>query len=105
MYAVIESGGKQYRVEKGDVIDIELTETSGKKDDTVTFDRVLMIGGDGSPRVGTPLVDGASVSGELVDRVRGAKVRVFKKKRRKGYKRLRGHRQELLRVRIDSIEV
>ncbi len=104
MYAVIETGGKQYRVEQGDVLDVELTETSGKNDDTVTFDRVLMVGSGADSRVGTPTVDGASVTAELVGEVRGSKVRVFKKKRRKGYKRLNGHRQDLMRVRIDSIQ-
>ena len=104
MYAVIETGGKQYRVEQGDVIDVELMELSGKDSKKITFERVLMIGGD-SPAVGTPLVAGAQVTGELVTPLRGPKIRVFKKKRRKGYKRLNGHRQDLLRVRIDKIKV
>ena len=103
MYAVIETGGKQYRVEKGDVIDVELVERTGKNASKVTFDRVLMIGGD-KPSVGTPLVAGAAVTGEVVDPIRAPKIRVFKKKRRKGYKRLSGHRQDLLRVRIDKIK-
>ena len=67
-------------------------------------DRVLMVGGEGEPRVGSPTLDGASVSASLVDAVRGPKILVFKKKRRKGYKRLRGHRQDLHRVRIDAID-
>lgn len=103
MYAVIETGGKQYRVEQGDVIDVELTERSGKGANKVTFDRVLMIGGE-APKIGTPLVGGAQVTGELVHAVRAPKVRVFKKKRRKGYRRTNGHRQDLLRVRIAKIE-
>ncbi len=104
MYAVIETGGKQYRVEEGDVIDIERAEADGSEDSKLTFDRVLMIGGGESVRVGAPVVAGASVSAVLVDEIRGPKIKVFKKKRRKGYKKLQGHRQNLLRVRIDAIE-
>lgn len=103
MYAVIETGGKQYRVEQGDVIDVELVETTGKDSSKVTFDRVLMIGGD-TPAIGTPVLAGAAVTADVVDPIRGRKIRVFKKKRRKGYKRLNGHRQDLLRVRIDKIK-
>lgn len=101
MYAVIETGGKQYRVQQGDVIDVELT----GEGDTIEFDRVLMIGGDGTPRVGNPTVAGARVAGAVIAEVRGPKVKVFKTKRRKGYKRLRGHRQDRLRVRIETISV
>ena len=100
MYAVIETGGKQYRVQQGDVIDVELTETQGDK---VKFDRVLMVGGDEGIQVGDPTVSGASVSGVLENEVRGPKVRVFKRKRRKGYRRTTGHRQDMLRVRIEEI--
>ena len=104
MYAVIESGGKQYRVAKGDVIDVELTPTTGKKTEKVQFDRVLMVGDGDDVKVGTPTVDGASVQATLVERVRGRKVKVFKFKRRKGYRRTQGHRQNYLRVQIDSIQ-
>ena len=104
MYAVIETGGKQYRVEKGDVIDVELAETGGDEGREISFDRVLMIGGGEGVRVGAPVVSGASVSGVLVDEIRAPKIKVFKKKRRKGYKKTQGHRQNLLRVRIDAIE-
>ena len=103
MYAVIETGGKQYRVEKGDVIDVELLAGADEESGPITFDRVLMVGGE-APRVGTPTVSGAQVTGRLVDSIRGPKIRVFKKKRRKGYKRLNGHRQDLLRIRIEKIE-
>lgn len=101
MYAVIETGGKQYRVRKGDVIDIELTETEGDK---VQFERVLMVGGDDGVKVGDPTVAGASVKGVLEDEVRGPKLNVFKHKRRKGYRRKTGHRQDMLRVRIKEIK-
>lgn len=104
MYAVIETGGKQFRVEPGDVIDVELAPVSGKKTQKVMFDRVLLIGDDKGVKVGTPVVSGAAVSAVLVDEVRGPKVRVFKMKRRKGYRRTRGHRQDLLRVKIENIK-
>ncbi len=103
MYAVIETGGKQYRVEPGDVIDIERL-GDALDSDQVEFDRVLMVGG-GEVRVGTPAVDGARVTGTLLSEIRGPKIRIFKMKRRKGYRRSNGHRQDLHRVRIDNIAV
>ena len=102
MYAVIETGGKQYRVSEGDVLDVERT---GDEDGKIEFERVLMVGGEGDVRVGNPVVDGASVTASLVAEARGRKIKVFKKKRRKGYKRTNGHRQDLHRVRIDTITV
>ena len=104
MYAVIETGGKQYRVAKGDVIEIERTELTGKAKTAIQFDRVLMVSGDKGVQVGDPVVGGAKVTGKLLDEIRGQKIIVFKKKRRKGYKRLRGHRQELMRVEIQKIQ-
>lgn len=101
MYAVIETGGKQYRVTPGDVIDVERLPEAGE---TVRFDRVLMIGGEGDARVGNPLLDGAAVTGSLLGDVRGPKIRVFKKKKRSTYRRTRGHRQDYHRVRIDEIQ-
>jgi large subunit ribosomal protein L21 len=102
MYAVIETGGKQYRVAPGDVIDVERGPAVGD-DGAVRFERVLMVGGGDDVSVGTPLVAGALVRASLVDEVRGPKIKVFKKKRRKGYRRTAGHRQDLLRVRIEGI--
>ena len=102
MYAIIETGGKQYRVQAGDIVDVELDASTGE--DAVEFDRVLLVGGDDGIRVGDPLVADANVKGTALDEVRGSKIKVFKKKRRKGYKRTQGHRQGLLRVRIDAIE-
>ncbi|HEX6203870.1 MAG TPA: 50S ribosomal protein L21 [Thermoanaerobaculia bacterium] len=102
MYAVIETGGKQYRVTPGDVIDVERG-AAVDDDGEVRFERVLMVGGDGDVQVGTPLVAGALVRGSLVGEVRGPKIKVFKMKRRKGYRRTAGHRQDLLRVKIDGI--
>ncbi|MEZ5331209.1 MAG: 50S ribosomal protein L21 [Thermoanaerobaculia bacterium] len=101
MYAVIETGGKQYRVQKGDVIDVERS-LGAAEGDEVTFDQVLLVSGDGV-KAGEDAA-GATVSGTVVGEVRGPKVIVFKKKRRKGYKRRNGHRQDLLRVRIEAIE-
>jgi large subunit ribosomal protein L21 len=103
MYAVIETGGKQYRVAQGDVIEIERTELNGKGKDAIQFDRVLMVSSDKGTKVGDPVVGGAKVTGKMLDEIRGQKVIVFKKKRRKGYKVRRGHRQELMRVEIDKI--
>jgi large subunit ribosomal protein L21 len=102
MYAIIQTGGKQYRVEAGDVLDVEL-DASGEGD-SIEFEEVLLVGEGESVRIGAPLVENARVSASLLDDVRGPKLLVFKKKRRKGYKKLAGHRQNLLRVRIDEIQ-
>ncbi|HXO22589.1 MAG TPA: 50S ribosomal protein L21 [Thermoanaerobaculia bacterium] len=102
MYAVIETGGKQYRVEPGDVLDVELLSADGE---SFEFERVLMVGGDSGLQVGKPLVEGARVTASLVSEVRGPKIRVFKKKRRKQYRRTIGHRQDLQRVRIGEIRL
>ena len=105
MYAVIESGGKQYRVSPGDLVDVELlagTET-GKP---VRFDRVLaVVGGDNGPHLGTDALAGAAVTASLVGEVLGPKIRVFKTKRRSTFRRTTGHRQHLHRVRIDEIQL
>ena len=102
MYAIIETGGKQYRVENGDVLDVELdARTDGDK---IEFKNVLLVGGDDDVRIGDPHLADAQVSAVAVAEVRAPKVLVFKKKRRKGYKRLQGHRQNLLRIRIEEIE-
>jgi large subunit ribosomal protein L21 len=102
MYAIIETGGKQYRVTPGDVIEVERgARVDGER---VEFARVLVVGGDGGLRVGKPAIDGALVRGVALGETRGPKIRVFKKKKRKGYRRTKGHRQDLLRVRIEGIE-
>lgn len=103
MYALIETGGKQYRVAPGDVLDVERVAGAGEAGESVEFDRVLMVSGDDGVTVGTPTVAGATVQASVVGEVRGPKIRVFKMKRRKGYRRTRGHRQDLLRVRIEGI--
>ena len=101
MYAVIKTGGKQYRVAKDDVITIERLGVA--PGGAVTFGDVLLIGGAGEPKVGAPLVAGASVSGEVVKELRGPKVLVIKKKRRHNYRRKNGHRQNLVKVKITEI--
>ena len=102
MYAIIKTGGKQYRVQKGDVIDIERLDVG--ENDVVTFDNVLAISDNGDLEMGTPSVKGALVTGNLVADIRGKKVTVFKMKRRKGYRKKQGHRQEISKVKIDEIK-
>ena len=97
-YAVMKTGGKQYRVVADDILEIE--KVAGEAGETVSFDDVLMIGGDGAPTVGSPMIDGASVSAEVIEQKRGRKIIVFKKKRRKNYRRKNGHRQELTKIKI-----
>ena len=101
MYAVIRTGGKQYKVAEGDVIKVE--KLAGAAGDAVIFDQVLALGDDGGLRVGTPVLDSASVSAELLEQIRGEKIIVFKKKRRKNYRRKRGHRQYLTVLRVTDI--
>ena len=103
MYAVIQTGGKQHRVQVGDVIRVE--SLPGKPGDSVVFDRVLVMGEGASTRVGGPTVEGAQVKGTLVEQGRGDKVLVFTFKRRKNSNRKRqGHRQGFTAVKIDAIE-
>lgn len=105
MYAIIRSGGKQYRVAAGDRLQVERDILGSADQDKVTFSEVLMIGGD-SPQVGSPTVQGASVVATIVRETRGDKITVFKKKRRKNHtKRTHGHRQDVVDVRIDSINL
>jgi large subunit ribosomal protein L21 len=100
MFAVIKTGGKQYRVAEKDVITID--KVKGSPGDLVEFAEVLILGGD-NVLVGTPTVTGASVAGEVVEQTRGGKVIAFKKRRRKNSRRKRGHRQELSVIRITEI--
>jgi large subunit ribosomal protein L21 len=104
MYAVIETGGKQYRVQPGDVIDVEKLPAVSEDKPEVLFERVLLVGDGEEVQIGDPEVAGAQVSGVRVADTRGPKLTVFKMKRRKGYRRKRGHRQDLLRVRIEEIQ-
>ena len=103
MYAVIETGGKQYLLENGDLFDHELI--SGlEAGETVTFDKVLLIVDDGEVRVGTPHLDGVKVIGEVREQGRGDKVIVYKYKNKKGYRRKQGHRQSYMKTKITAIE-
>lgn len=101
MFAVIQTGGKQYRVAPGDEILVE--KLDGEAGDSLTFDQVLMMGGDKGVTVGAPLIDGATVTGELVETNRGKKIIVFKKRRRQNYRRKAGHRQWQSLIRISEI--
>ena len=101
MFAVIKTGGKQYRVAAQDVITIQKLEAQAGE--TVTFGEVLMVTRDGSTDVGAPTIAGASVSGEVVRQTRGDKVIAFKKRRRQNSRRKRGHRQDFTVVRITDI--
>jgi len=101
MRAIIATGGKQYCVQTGDVIDIELIE--GEAGAKVAFSEVLAVGEGSEIKVGNPNVSGASVEGEVVERFRGKKLIAFKYKRRKGYRRKVGHRQNLVKVKISAI--
>jgi large subunit ribosomal protein L21 len=106
MYAVIRTGGKQYRVASGQVVKVERLD--GDVGDTIAFDQVLMVGdeqGSDEPKIGSPLVDGAQVTAEVLEQGKGPKVIVFKKKRRKNYRRKRGHRQLQTVLRIRDIAV
>ncbi len=101
MYAVIATGGKQYRVEQGDIVTIE--RLSGELGDSVNFDQVLALGEGEGLKLGAPTVAGAAVSGKIVGQGRTRKMIIFKFRRRKNYKRKNGHRQYFTRVRIEGI--
>ena len=101
MYAVIKTGGKQYKVSKDDIISVEkLSEDTGKK---IKLNEVLIISDKGRPIVGDPLIKGASVEAEIMDHSRAAKITVFKKKRRHNYRRKKGHKQNITNLKILSI--
>jgi large subunit ribosomal protein L21 len=101
MYAIVEIGGHQYKVAENDVLFVDKQNADGEK---LTFDKVLLIKDeDGNVNVGTPNVDGAEISATILDTVKADKVLVFKKKRRKGYQKLNGHRQVMSQIKIESI--
>lgn len=101
MYAVIKSGGKQYRVASGDLVKVEKIE--GGVGERVELTEVLLVAGDGQARIGTPVLPDARVTAEILEQGRGEKIIVFKKKRRKGYRRKAGHRQALTTLKISEI--
>ncbi|KPJ69349.1 50S ribosomal protein L21 [candidate division WOR-1 bacterium DG_54_3] len=100
MYAIIETGGKQYKVSQGDVIEVELIEAKRH----VTFDKVLLISEDGKPEIGTPYVKGAKVSAKVLDTGKDVKVTTFKFKHKTNYHRTIGHRQPFTRVEIEEVK-
>lgn len=102
MYAVVKTGGKQYRVSKDDILRVE--KLDGEAGDVVTLDTVLMVGGEaGDVTVGAPTVDGASVAAEIVEQMRDKKIVIFKKRRRQNYRRKKGHRQHLTVLKVTDI--
>lgn len=101
MYAIIKTGGKQYRVAEGDILRVELLEKDPKQ--AVTFDEVLLVAKDGDLKVGQPTVAGASVEAEVITHDRAKKVIIFKKKKTTTYQRTQGHRQGYTEVRIKAI--
>lgn len=102
MFAVVRSGGKQYRVSKGDIIRVE--KLPGDEGAKVTLDEVLMVGTGKDVKVGTPVVSNAKVEAEVVAQTRTPKITVFKKKRRKNYRRTMGHRQDITILRVKDIK-
>lgn len=103
MFAVIKTGGKQYKVQQGDVLQVE--KLGLEKDKTITFEEVLLVEDGKKTLIGTPLVEKAKVHAVVIENFKDDKVIVFKKKRRKQYKKMHGHRQELSRVRIEDITI
>jgi large subunit ribosomal protein L21 len=101
-YAVVRTGGKQYRVAEGDIVKVE--KLAGEVGDRITLGDVLFIGDNGEVKIGAPVVPNAKVTGEIVSQAKAKKVLVFKKKRRKSYSRQRGHRQHQTILKITAIE-
>ena len=103
MYAIVDSGGKQYKVKEGEVLKVE--KLAGDVGDSVSFDRILMFSDGDNVNIGTPLLEDVAVSGHIVEQGKAKKIIVFKYKRRKRYRRKRGHRQQFTAVKVDSIKI
>ena len=103
MYAIVDSGGKQYKVQEGEVLRVE--KLAGEVGDSVSFDRILMFSDDDNVNIGTPLLEDVAVNGHIVEQGKAKKIIVFKYKRRKRYRRKRGHRQQFTAVKVDSIKI
>jgi large subunit ribosomal protein L21 len=101
MYAIVEIAGHQFKVEKDKKLYVH--QLDAQEGDSVDFDKVLLVDNDGKIAVGTPTVEGAKVTAKVLQNVKGDKVLVFKKKRRKGYKKLNGHRQQFTQIQIEDI--
>ncbi len=102
MFAIIETGGKQYNIQEGTELKVEKLDAEAGSE--IALDKVLMTGQDGDVTVGTPYLDNAKVTCEVMEHGRGKKIIVFKKKRRQGYRRTQGHRQDFTKIKIKSIE-
>ena len=103
MYAIVDIAGQQFKVEQGQEVFVHRLE--GNEGDKVEFDKVLLVDNDGKVKVGKPMVKGAKIDAKIVNHLRGDKVIVFKKKRRKGFQKSNGHRQEMTKVLIENITV
>lgn len=103
MYAVIKTGGKQYKVSEGNLLTVEKLE--GNQGDTISFEDVLMVSKDGDIKIGTPILEGAKVTGEIVTQTKGPKITIFKMKRRKGFRKKTGHRQKVTVLKIKEISM
>ena len=103
MYAIIEDGGKQFKVTTGDTILIDRPAPENEK--SIKFDRVLFVGGEGDPKIGVPALAGAAVTADIIGAEKGAKIDIQKYNRRKGYHKKQGHRQNYLRVKITGISI
>jgi large subunit ribosomal protein L21 len=101
MYAIIDEGGRQHKVSAGDLLKID--RQVGEDDKSITFDRVLMVGGGDQPRVGAPMLEGVTVTADVLGPAKGPKLVLQKHKRRKGYSKKQGHRQHYTQVRITAI--
>ena len=103
MYAIVDSGGKQYKVREGEILRVE--KLTGEVGDSISFDRILMFSDGENVNVGTPLLEDVAVSGHIAEQGKAKKIIVFKYKRRKRYRRKRGHRQQFTAVKVDSIKI
>ena len=103
MYAIVDSGGKQYKAQEGEILRVE--KLAGNVGDSVSFDRILMFSDGENVNVGTPLLEDVAVNGHIVEQGKAKKIIVFKYKRRKRYRRKRGHRQQFTAVKVDSIKI
>ena len=102
MYAIVEIAGQQFKVEKDQILNVHRVE--GNEGDLISFDKVLLVDNDGKVSVGSPLVKGYKVSARIIEHLKGDKVLVFKKKKKKGYQKLNGHRQYLTKIQIGEIK-
>ena len=103
MYAIVDSGGKQYKAQEGEILRVE--KLAGEVGDSISFDKILMFSDGENVNIGTPLLEDVAVSGHIVEQGKAKKIIVFKYKRRKRYRRKRGHRQQFTAVKVDSIKI